>query len=85
MNKTTTYYFETTKKLPVAMTFDQVQTLVAELGIPPKLPKSGWSFKNFFRDLIFEISKVFLHDIGFYKKNNCACHEMVQGKRMKRG
>ncbi|MDC1200504.1 cupin-like domain-containing protein [Pelagibacteraceae bacterium] len=44
-----------------------------------------WSFKNFFRDLIFEISKVFLHDIGFYKKNNCACHEMVQGKRMKRG
>ncbi len=47
MNKTTTYYFETTKKLPVAMTFDKVQTLVAEVGIPPKPPKSGWSFKNF--------------------------------------
>jgi len=45
-----------------------------------------WSFFNFFRDLLFETSKVLLHDVGLYKKNNCSCHFLNdKGKRLKRG
>lgn len=46
MNKTTTHYFEATKKLPLAMSLSQVQKLVAEVGVPPNPPKTGWNFKN---------------------------------------
>jgi lysine-specific demethylase 8 len=44
-----------------------------------------WSLKNSIRDLPIELTKVFLHDIGIYKKNNCACHQIVDGIRIKRG
>jgi len=45
-----------------------------------------WRTVNFFRDLLIELLKVFLHDIGLYKKNNCSCHtKNTEGKRVKRG
>lgn len=44
-----------------------------------------WSLKNFLRDIPIEISKVWLHDIGIYKKNNCACHVLKNNCRVKRG
>ena len=44
-----------------------------------------WSLKNSLRDLPIELTKVFLHDIGIYKKDNCACHQIVDGVRIKRG
>ena len=45
-----------------------------------------WRTVNFFRDLLIELLKVFLHDIGLYKKNNCSCHSLDKyGKRLKRG
>jgi len=45
-----------------------------------------WRVVNFFKDLILEVAKVFFHDIGLYKKNNCACHTYNdKGKRIKRG
>ena len=45
-----------------------------------------WNFKNFFRDLLYESIKVFLHDIGLFKRNKCACHSFDKnGNRFKRG
>lgn len=44
-----------------------------------------WGLVDFFRDLPIELTKVFLHDLGIFKKNNCACHEVKDGKRIKRG
>ena len=45
-----------------------------------------WRIGNFFRDLLIELTKVFFHDIGVYKKNNCSCHtKNTDGKRVKRG
>ena len=45
-----------------------------------------WNIGNFFRDLIIELTKVFLHDAGLYKKYNCSCHtHNDKGKRLKRG
>jgi lysine-specific demethylase 8 len=44
-----------------------------------------WSLMDSFRDLPIELTKVFLHDIGLYKKNNCACHEVKNGIRIRRG
>lgn len=47
MNKTTTYYFDSAKSLPLAMSYSQIQSLVAETGIPPNPLNSGWGLKNF--------------------------------------
>jgi hypothetical protein len=47
MNKSTAYYFESAKTLPLAMSLVEVQALVAKVGVPPNPPKSGWNFKNF--------------------------------------
>ena len=45
-----------------------------------------WTLRSIFKDLIIELIKVFFHDIGIYKKNNCSCHtNNSQGKRVKRG
>jgi len=45
-----------------------------------------WSFRNVFRDLLYETIKVFLHDVGLLKRNNCSCHGFnINGKRLKRG
>ena len=45
-----------------------------------------WRLGSFFKDLVPESAKVFLHDIGLYKKNNCSCHTYNnEGKRIKRG
>ena len=33
-----------------------------------------WNLFNFFRDMVIEISKMLLHNIGLYKKYNCTCH-----------
>ena len=41
-----------------------------------------WNLINFFRDLVFHASKMFLHNIGLYKKYNCSCHTFNEkGKR----
>ena len=41
-----------------------------------------WNLINFFRDLVFHASKMFLHNIGLYKKYNCSCHTFNgKGKR----
>ena len=44
-----------------------------------------WNLINCIRDLPLELGKVFLHDIGLYKKNDCACHQIIGTKRIKRG
>jgi lysine-specific demethylase 8 len=45
-----------------------------------------WKIGGFFRDLIWEVIKVLLHDIGIYKRINCVCHSLNdKGKRLKRG
>ena len=42
-----------------------------------------WNFINFFRDLTFHASKMLLHNVGLYKKNNCVCHVYnKEGKRL---
>ena len=33
-----------------------------------------WRLGNFFRDFLLEVAKIFMHNIGFYKKYKCACH-----------
>ena len=44
-----------------------------------------WNLGNFFRDLLFHASKMFLHNIGLYKKDNCVCHVYNEkGKRLVR-
>ena len=45
-----------------------------------------WKLNSFFIDVLTGLSKMFLHNIGLYKKNNCSCHTYDgQGKRIKRG
>ena len=45
-----------------------------------------WRLGLVFNDLLFELLKVFIHDVGLFKKNNCACHTYDEyGKRVKRG
>ena len=45
-----------------------------------------WRLGPVFKDLIVELFKVFLHDVGLFKKDNCACHTYNnKGKRIKRG
>ena len=45
-----------------------------------------WNLKSFFLDLIYETIKVFFHDIGLFKRNNCSCHAFDKNnKRLKRG
>jgi hypothetical protein len=59
-----------------------VESLTPSIGISFHY----WRFKNMFRDLFLGTIKVFLHDIGLYKKYNCACHTIdSKGKRLKRG
>ena len=42
-----------------------------------------WRFVNFFRDLLTEAAKMYLHNFGLYKKYNCACHTVDdKGKRL---
>ena len=44
-----------------------------------------WRLSNFFTDFMTGISKMFFHNIGLYKKNNCACHTLNEsGKRILR-
>ena len=44
-----------------------------------------WKFKDLFRDLIMESFKALVHDIGLYRKNDCACHsKTIEGKRVRR-
>ena len=44
-----------------------------------------WKFKNFFRDFLIGLTKMFFHNIGFYKKKDCACHNYdKKGKRVVR-
>lgn len=47
MKKTTAHYFDSAKRLPLAMSLAQVQALVVKVGVPTNPPKSGWNFKNF--------------------------------------
>ena len=44
-----------------------------------------WKLKDLFGKLPIELTKVFLHDIGMYKKNNCACHQLENNRFFKRG
>lgn len=44
-----------------------------------------WTLKDLFGKLPMELTKVFLHDIGLYKKNNCACHQLENNRLIKRG
>ena len=38
---------------------------------------------NFFRDFLLEVAKIFMHNIGFYKKYKCACHTFNEkGERL---
>ena len=44
-----------------------------------------WKLSSFFIDFITGLSKMFLHNVGLYKKNNCACHTFnEEGKRVLR-
>ena len=59
-----------------------VESLTPSIGISCHY----WATGGFFRDLIPETLKVFLHDMGIYKRINCACHVLDKnGKRVKRG
>ena len=44
-----------------------------------------WTLKDLFGKLPVELTKVFLHDIGLYKNNNCACHQLENNRLIKRG
>jgi len=44
-----------------------------------------WKINSFFRDFLTGLSKMFFHNICFYKKKDCACHNYnVKGKRILR-
>jgi len=44
-----------------------------------------WKLGSFFKDFVIGLSKMFFHNIGLYKKNNCACHNYNEkGKRILR-
>ena len=44
-----------------------------------------WRLKDLFKKLPFELIKVYLHDWGLYKKTHCACHQIKNGKFIRRG
>lgn len=44
-----------------------------------------WKLGSFFRDFLGGLSKMFLHNMGLYKKKDCACHNYNdKGKRIVR-
>ena len=44
-----------------------------------------WEIKDLLKKLPLELIKVFFHDLGLYKKHNCACHQIKNNKFIKRG
>ena len=44
-----------------------------------------WKFNSFFKDFVVGLLKMLFHNIGFYKKFDCACHNINEkGKRVVR-